>query len=101
MNGEQTASVNRLAEQQNRTLEEQQFVAAFGGKALHERNIKSYNSEKLERLRDEFAMAALPACYKGYVDHAKQFGWDANWKDGIAEDAYQIADAMLKAREIK
>lgn len=52
-------------------------------------------------LRDYFAAKALPACYQGYVSHATIHGWDVGWKDGIATDAYAMADAMLKARMVK
>ncbi len=43
-----------------------------------------------ETLRDTFAMCALPACLAE--------GWGADWSD-TAKVAYQIADAMLKARK--
>jgi hypothetical protein len=48
---------------------------------------------KKERLRDEFAMAAL-AGLASYVTKGATF-------DDIAKDAYAIADAMIKAREVK
>lgn len=49
-------------------------------------------------LRDEFAMAALPAALADF--------FDVQHRDDIAYDhagelAYKIADAMLKARERK
>jgi hypothetical protein len=46
-------------------------------------------SERLERLRDEFAMAAM-----------REVGWHSD-KDKSARLAYEIADAMLAAREVK
>ena len=54
-------------------------------------------SEKLERLRDEFAMAALAGIISGL--DAKSEGSQAI--KPIAEAAYDFADAMLAAREVK
>ncbi len=48
---------------------------------------------KKERLRDEFAMAALAGLLRDGIDI---YGIDAT-----ANDAYKMADAMLKAREVK
>ena len=48
---------------------------------------------KKERLRDEFAMAAL-AGLVSYVVKGATF-------ENVAEDAYKAADAMLAAREVK
>ncbi|MEX6144613.1 hypothetical protein AB6G46_10865 [Providencia hangzhouensis] len=44
-------------------------------------------------LRDQFAMAALPIAWK-----AKEDGYYEGGDDDVAECAYQMADAMLKAR---
>ena len=52
-----------------------------------------HKREKLERLRDEFAMAALTGLVS-YVVKGATF-------ENVAEDAYKAADAMLKAREVK
>ena len=45
-------------------------------------------------LRDYFAAKAM----QGFLD---QVGWksDQQWFDEIAEGAYKVADAMMKARE--
>jgi hypothetical protein len=43
-------------------------------------------------LRDYFAAAALPVAWKVYES------WDVN---AISKATYQLADAMLKARESK
>ena len=48
--------------------------------------------QKLERLRDEFAMAAI----QGMCAHPDTWGKGGQ---GIAREAYVIADAALKARE--
>ncbi len=53
------------------------------------------NNQRLERenkalrasLRDQFAMAALPLCFSSI------------YSDAMAEAAYELADAMLAARE--
>ncbi len=50
-------------------------------------------------LRDYFAAKAMPAVYVDYVRHADDAGWAVDWRDGIARDAYKMADAMLKARQ--
>jgi hypothetical protein len=52
-----------------------------------------HKRDKLERLRDEFAMAAL-AGMVSYVVEGATF-------ENVAEDAYKAADAMLRAREVK
>ena len=52
-------------------------------------------------MRDYFAAKAMPACYAEYCAHANLQGYDEDWKMGVALDAYAMADAMLKAREVK
>ena len=52
-------------------------------------------------LRDYFAAKAMPACCAEYCTHANTRGYDEDWKMGIALDSYAMADAMLKAREVK
>jgi hypothetical protein len=52
-------------------------------------------------LRDYFAAKALPAVYTEYVRRAAAFGWDGDWQDAIAQDAYKMADAMLAERKMK
>jgi hypothetical protein len=49
-------------------------------------------------LRDYFAAAALPAAYSAF--DSKYFGNNAA-DYAVATAAYQMADAMLKAREAK
>ena len=52
------------------------------------------NKIDIERLRDEFAMAALTGMVQSeYADKVSAMQW--------SKDAYEVADAMLKAREIK
>jgi hypothetical protein len=51
-------------------------------------------------LRDYFAAKAMPACYAEYCAHANLQGYDEDWKMGVALDAYAMADAMLKARDV-
>lgn len=52
-------------------------------------------------LRDYFAAKALPAIYTEAVRDAANTGLFScpGWRYGVANDAYQMADAMLKARQ--
>ena len=52
-------------------------------------------------LRDYFAARAMTACYAEYCAHANVQGYEKDWKMGVALDSYEMADAMLKAREVK
>lgn len=50
-------------------------------------------------LRDYFANTVLPAVYRDYCEAARDIGFfDSDWKELIASDAYEMADAMLKER---
>lgn len=51
-------------------------------------------------LRDYFAAKALPAVCADYFESAQKVGFDEGWMAGVAMDAYAMADAMLKAREV-
>lgn len=61
-------------------------------------NDKAYKMHGMT-LRDYFAAKALPAIYKDYCEDARLSGWDDNWRYVVAEDAYEMAANMLKARE--
>ena len=61
--------------------------------SLHEISVKT------PTLRDHFATEALGLCFAQYLNHAEVEGFSENWRDGVAADAYLMADAMLKARE--
>lgn len=51
-------------------------------------------------LRDYFAIRALPLVAVGHCDaHAAAVWVHAEHFDGLAADAYALADAMLKARQ--
>lgn len=50
-------------------------------------------------IRDYFAAKVLPRLYSEYAEFARIHGWDEDWEMGVATDAYDLADAMLKARE--
>jgi hypothetical protein len=50
-------------------------------------------------LRDYFAAKALPAIYKDATETARNDGWPDEWRMDVAEEAYEMADAMLKARD--
>lgn len=57
----------------------------------------SCTTEKdLERLRDEFAMAALTGLTSACDEQGQ---WTGTNEAGVAIEAYRIADAMLEARK--
>lgn len=63
----------------------------------------THREEGME-LRDYFAAKALSALmYKAYKDMERgdydELG--SSWLDGLAEEAYELADALLIARENK
>lgn len=50
-------------------------------------------------LRDDFAMAAM----QGYISgHTAHYGHDNDWPtNALAAEAYKMADAMMKARNMR
>ena len=54
-----------------------------------------------QSLRDELAAKVMPDCHAEYCAHANVKGYEEQWQIGIAMDSYYVADAMLKAREVK
>lgn len=52
-------------------------------------------------LRDYFAAAAFPSIYKEFWSshRAGEFQLCDKWPEGLAREAYRIADAMLAERE--
>ena len=50
------------------------------------------------RLREIFAAAALPECYREACKEFDRTGVPENWRIGVAMDAYAMADAMLAVR---
>lgn len=50
-------------------------------------------------IRDYFAAKALGLCFAQYLNHAEVEGFQDGWRHEVAADAYQMADAMLRARE--
>ena len=51
-------------------------------------------------MRDYIAVTILPAIYADYVSAADMHGYMENWYEGLAVDAYRMADAMLRARVV-
>ena len=49
-------------------------------------------------LRDYFAGEALPICYSESCKEMEKTGYVMDWRLGVAQDAYKMADAMLAAR---
>lgn len=52
-------------------------------------------------LRDIFAIAALNGMLAHSTRYKPREGASPDWHLAIAEEAYEIADAMLKVREAK
>ncbi|OGB70440.1 MAG: hypothetical protein A2486_07150 [Burkholderiales bacterium RIFOXYC12_FULL_65_23] len=53
-------------------------------------------------LRDYFAAKVLPSVYSSAMDDAaagSRLFHNPDWRIGLAIDAYEMADAMLRARE--
>jgi hypothetical protein len=57
-------------------------------------------SEDEMELRDQIAIAVLPAIYADYVTLCRNLkvGMDEFWREGLALDAYHMADAMIAVR---
>lgn len=54
--------------------------------------------------RDVVALAILPAIYAEYFAGCREAGsgpQDEHWREGLALDAYMMADAMLAMRSAK
>ena len=69
-----------------------------GGPAFAQAFAMSPKLDQGMSLRDYFAAKAMPAIYADYVSSANQHGYCEDWRIGVAIDAYEMADAMLKAR---
>ena len=52
----------------------------------------------VKTLRDELAMAAIPALIEEQCRAAEMKGWRQGWRKEIAMEAYHIADAMIEVR---
>lgn len=55
-------------------------------------------------IRDKIAIAVFPAIYKEYFDEIRSSGiskMDEHWREGLAIDAYAMADAMIAMRSAK
>lgn len=53
--------------------------------------------EYKQHLRDQAAVAVLPEILRQYGGQAEQHGWDEAWREGIAQDAARLADALVAA----
>ena len=47
--------------------------------------------------RERCAGMALGAVYTSYMEYSEKHGMDENWRDGIAGDAFKMADSMIRA----
>lgn len=72
-----------------------------GGPAFPTFNAISHCDEGGMTLRDYFAAKAFHACYAEYFAGLarNEYTCDPEWRDGVAIEAYRMADAMLAARE--
>lgn len=70
---------------------------AFPTDTAHQSGPNTWHEEGMT-LRDYFAAKALPAVYKDACKCARVDGCVDGWRNGVAAEAYAIADAMLKAR---
>jgi len=54
-------------------------------------------------LRDEIAVAVLPAVYANYWRDVAtaETSCDEHWREGLAMEAYDLADAMIAVRSAK
>ena len=52
-------------------------------------------------LRDYFAAKALPAMITSFLDKDLDMTDPYGWMEGLAMDAYSMADAMMKQRDEK
>ncbi len=59
------------------------------------------DKEPVKTLRDEMAMAALFPLVNNWVNPPQDINLDGPTLPEIAEDAYRIADAMMKQRKVK
>ena len=60
--------------------------------------VKSFTQNGMT-LRDYFAAQALQSLMQNFLANKLDLKDPMNWMDGLAGDAYSMADAMLKARE--
>jgi len=65
----------------------------------NESNAGAYDAHPDMSLRDYFAGQALMGMLAHATRYRPRHGAPPNWHDAISQEAYQIADAMLVARE--
>ena len=51
-------------------------------------------------LRDYFAAQAMQSSMRNFLAKDLDLTDPLGWMDGLASDAYQMADAMMKARDL-
>jgi hypothetical protein len=80
-------------------------IASTGGPAFPAFEVRTHDTGDLVEnasqgmtLRDYFAAKVLPAIYKETTERARLEGWPDDWRMDVAEEAYEMADEMLKAR---
>lgn len=61
--------------------------------------LKATSDDEKIKLRDWFAGQVIPHIYAKYVEFANDHGYDEEWKSNLADEAFNIADAMMEARK--
>jgi len=79
--------------EQQQLNEKLQYIACYGEQAYNQREQNKLSREKIERLRDEFAMAVITGIYSN--PDRKGTALDA------LKSAYELANCVPIAREIK
>jgi len=64
----------------------------------YNRNIMQFEDREGMTLRDYFAAEAMKPLTQSFLDKDMDMLDPNGWMDGLAMDAYSMADAMLKAR---
>ncbi len=73
-------------------------LEAWGVRFPSEHEIAKIEAEKRALLRDQFAMAALPACIAGQFEVMRSETHINITDEQVSADCYRYADAMLKER---
>ncbi|QDP66627.1 MAG: hypothetical protein Tp1111DCM1126091_133 [Prokaryotic dsDNA virus sp.] len=57
------------------------------------------NYQKRRREIKSIAKQMLPVCYQNYTEYAREYGFDPEWRTGIAIDARDCARALVDVLE--
>lgn len=80
------------------------WIEKTGGSAFPTVNLDSggasMESSDGMTLRDYFAAKLLPLIYREVLSKGVAYGFEMDWRKGVAIAAYAMADEMLKARKV-